>query len=42
VSMRQLMPAWTFGWWRLLDSWMSRWPMFALVQVERVRGASEL
>ena len=39
VSMRQLMPAATFGLWRRIEAWMSRWPhrwsMFAFIHLER-------
>lgn len=39
VSMRQLMPEWTFALWSKLDSWLSawpkRWPMFAFIHIER-------
>jgi SAM-dependent methyltransferase len=39
VSMRQLMPEGTFGFWRKLESglctWPDRWSMFALIYLER-------
>ena len=35
VSMRQLMPAWTFSVWRALDRLFSAWPMFALVHLRK-------
>jgi hypothetical protein len=39
VSMRQLMPAATFSFWRGLESWLCNWPhhwsMFALIHVKR-------
>jgi SAM-dependent methyltransferase len=39
VSMRDLMPGWSFGWWRaaenLLQPWMNTWAMFAQVVLER-------
>jgi SAM-dependent methyltransferase len=39
VSLRALMPGWTFGAWRglerLFDPWMKTWAMFALVVVRR-------
>jgi SAM-dependent methyltransferase len=39
VSMRQLMPEFTFGAWSRLESWLrawpSHWPMFALIHIVR-------
>jgi SAM-dependent methyltransferase len=39
VSMRQLMPEATFGFWRKIESWLSNWPqhwsMFALIHLKR-------
>jgi SAM-dependent methyltransferase len=39
VSMRQLMPAATFGFWRQIESWLGPWPhhwsMFAFIHLER-------
>lgn len=35
VSMRQLMPGFTFGSWRAVESLFTGWPMFALVHVVR-------
>ena len=39
VSMRSLMPGWTFGFWRrlenLLTPWMDHWAMFALITLRR-------
>lgn len=44
VSMRQLMPEATFGFWRKLESVISgssgRWPMFALIRIARRTGGS--
>ena len=41
VSMRSLMPAWTFGFWRSLEKrfqpWMNTWGMFALIILDRVQ-----
>jgi len=45
VSMRNLMPAWSFGWWRalenLLQPWMKTWAMFAEIVMERVGPEGE-
>ena len=39
VSLRALMPGWTFGAWRALekmfDPWMKTWAMFALIVLRR-------
>ena len=41
VSMRSLMPTWTFGFWRSLEKrfqpWMNTWGMFALIILDRVQ-----
>jgi SAM-dependent methyltransferase len=42
MSMRDLMPAWSFGLWRGIENalrpWMRTWGMFALIALERVGG----
>jgi SAM-dependent methyltransferase len=37
VSLRSLMPGWSYGFWRKLESWLApnRWAMFALIELER-------
>jgi hypothetical protein len=37
ISMRNLAPTFTFGWWRALESWFDprNWSLFALIVVER-------
>jgi len=45
VSMRNLMPGWSFAWWRalenLLQPWMKSWAMFAEIILERVTHRGE-
>ena len=45
VSMRSLIPAWTFGLWRWLENklrpWMKTWAMFAQVVLVRVETSSK-
>jgi SAM-dependent methyltransferase len=40
LSMRDLVPIWTFGWWRAIEDalkpWMNHWAMFAHVVLQRV------
>lgn len=46
VSMRSLMPAWTFGFWRSLEKrlqpWMNTWGMFVLIILNRVQPSSRV